>query len=288
MDRLVELVRSFNHRCGWHQLKPSLAKRAAGRLDTAQGAQVYGGVAGAFQMRLDLAYEFERAIYLNATDMALLGLLRKLLRPGDVYVDAGSNLGLMVLVGSRAVGAAGRVYAFEPQPRAVDRLRESLELNGAHNVTLVPKGVWDTPTTATLYQFSEDQINLPSMGKRPDKTVADAIEIETVRIDDVVAEPVRVLKVDVEGAELAALRGGERTIFHRSAPHLIIELNAKTSKAFGYAPIELVDWVFERRNNYRLHLVKRRRHIRVTRDSLARLLQEHPQKPQNVWLEPIG
>lgn len=288
MRPLVEIVRWFNSTCPWHQLKPSLGKWAARRMDPVVGPSVYAGVQGKFLMRLDLAEAFDRSVYLNYENATLVQLLRRLLRPGDAYVDGGASIGQLVLVASRAVGPQGRVYAFEPQLRALERLRENLALNAVANVTLVPKGCWDTAGTSTLYDFAGGEIDLPSMGRRLDREVAGETVIDTVRIDEVVPAPVRLIKLDVEGAEWAALRGAERLLAAEEPPHLLLELNQKTSMAFGYQPMDLVDWILARPPRRRLHLLKANRKLTIDRDRLRGLLAESATKNRNVWFEPVG
>jgi FkbM family methyltransferase len=238
-------------------------------------------------MRLDLGDAFERSVYLNYENAVMVRLLRRVLRPGDVYVDAGANIGQLALVASRCVGPGGSVYAFEPQPRALERLRENVRLNDAANVTVVPKGCWDAVGTAALYDFEGGAIDLPSMGRRPDRQVVGETAIETVRIDEVVPGPTRLIKVDVEGAEWAALRGAERLLSGPEPPHLLVELNQKTSQAFGFHPMELVDWILGRAPRRRLHLVKANRMLAIDRARLEALLEETATKNRNVWFEAL-
>ena len=280
-------MRWLNHVSPWNQWKPSLGKLVTKYLDLEMGPKVHGGIQGQFCMRLDLSDGFERSIYLNCNNMVVVQVLRRLLHPGDVYVDAGANLGLLVLVASRSVGASGKAYAFEPQPKALERLRENLEMNGVKNTVIVPKGCWERPGTATLYEFADSSLDLGSMGKRPDKGVAREFAIETVRIDDVVVEPVKLFKLDVEGAEWGALRGAERVLFGRERPHLLVEVNQTTSQAFGYHPMEMVDWILERAPRYKLRVLKSKRMFTVTRNQLANLMKAEPSKSRNVWFEPI-
>jgi FkbM family methyltransferase len=287
MRPLVEMVRWFNDTCPWHQLKPSLGKWAGRRIGTVAGPRVYGGIHGGLRMRLDLADAFERSVYLNYENAVMVRLIRTLLLPGDVFVDGGANIGQLALVASRSVGPNGHVYAFEPQPRAIERLRENLMLNEAANVTIVPKGCWDAPGTATLYDFAGGAIDLPSMGRRPDREVVGSTSIETVRIDEVVPPPAKLIKLDVEGAEWSALRGAERLLTGPNPPHLLLELNQKTSKAFGFHPLALVDWILERPPRRRLHLVKANRMLAIDRDRLKALLDESETKNRNVWFEVV-
>jgi FkbM family methyltransferase len=287
MDPLVRAVQWFNHACPWNQPKPSLAKRVARRLERGGGPRVYGGIAGSLRMRLDVSHELDRDLALNATNNRLIQLYRRLLRPGDIYVDAGANLGQLALVAARAVGPSGRVYAFECGPAAVARLRENVALNGFGNVEVVDKACWDSCGSAELHEFAGGELDLLSLGQRPDRTVARSFTVATVRIDDVVSEAqVKLVKIDVEGAERAAIHGAERVIFESARrPHLVLECNARTSAAFGYHPLDLVDEILERAPAYRLHLVRNRRMHAITRDGLARLMGEEPGKHRNVWFE---
>lgn len=282
MHPLVRTVQWLNHVSPWNQPKSSLAKRVEG-LARRGGLGVYDGIAGGLKMRLDPTNEFERGILLNATNSRLIQLYRALLRPGDVYVDAGANIGLLTLVAARAVGPSGKAYAFECG-KALERLRDNVALNAFDHVWVVGKGCWDSATTLTMYDFGEH--DLMSLGVRTDKQVAGQTTIETVRVDDVVAEPsVRLMKIDVEGAELATVRGAERVLFSNPAPHVVLECNVKTSKPFGYHPMELVDHLLSRRPGDRLHLIRTKRLYPITRDALAKLLDEQPTKHQNVWFE---
>jgi len=237
-------------------------------------------------MRLDPASAYERAILLNVADVKLLDVYASILRPGDIAVDAGANIGHLALAASRIVGPSGKVYAFECGPRALERLRENIGLNCAGNIVVVDRGCWDSEGSATLYDFDEGSIDLPSMGRRPDRAVAREVTIRTARMDDVIPERARLVKIDVEGAELAAMRGAERLLFAEPRPHLIIELNPKTSRAFGYHPMELVDHILARSPGARMTLVKARRTRSVTRDSMEKLIREDEGKNHNVWFAP--
>jgi FkbM family methyltransferase len=286
MTPLVDLVRWYNRASPFNQWKPSLGKWAGKRLDLTRGPAVYDGVQGRFRMRLDLADGFERSVYLNVNNCLLVQVLRRILKPGDVFVDAGANLGLLTLIASECVGPHGRVHAFEPYPRALERLRENLELNRVTNTVVIPKGCWSEAGAASLFDFTDGGIDLPSMGRRPDRAVAGEVVIETVRIDDAVEPPATAIKVDVEGAEWGALRGAERLLFGGAPPHLLLELNQRTSAPFGYHPLELVDWILERAPGYRLHLLKSKHRVRVDRERLARLIAGSPTKNRNLWFEP--
>lgn len=284
---LIEACRWFNYRLPWHQFKPSLTKRAARWLDSSRGPIIYQGIQGNLRMRLDLAVGFERDIYFNANNMEILSVFRKLLRPGDVIVDGGANLGFLSLVAWQCVGPSGKVYSFEPQPAVLKLLMENIKLNHADNIVVVPKALWHEVGTARLYEFAGAHHDLSSLAKRVDKRVGRAITVETLRMDDVVHEPVRLYKLDIEGAEWSAMRGSQRILFSNPPPHVLIELNPRICEVFGHNPLDVLDWFLEQAPNRRLHLIRRRRRLRVDRDYLARLFERKPHKPHNVWLEPV-
>jgi FkbM family methyltransferase len=69
-------------------------------------------------------------------DPRITWICRRVLRPGDTFVDVGANFGLVSLIGARAVGSTGRVHAFESQPALAAMLRRSAALNHLANLTL--------------------------------------------------------------------------------------------------------------------------------------------------------
>jgi FkbM family methyltransferase len=286
MSLIVDAARWFNYRFPAHQIKPSLAKRVRDLLDTTRGRANYAGIQGGLRMGLDLAIPHERDIYLNVSNMAMASAFRKILRPGDVAVDGGANLGYLSLIAWQCVGDRGKVYAFEPQPSTRELLAHNVKLNHADNIVIVPKALWYEAGTAQLFDFADSNHDLPSLGQRPDKTVERAYQVETVRMDDIVSEPVRLYKLDIEGAEWPAMRGSERILFSDPPPHVIIELTPRTCEGFGHHSLQVLDWVLERAPKRRLFLIKRRRWVRVKRKDLEELFKRRPKGAHNVWFRP--
>ena len=155
--------------------------------------------------------------------MRELRLLSRLLRPGDVFVDCGANIGLFTVWGAELVGSRGTVIACEPVPDTFRRLEENCALNDiVDRVRLVNRAV-----------AAEDGLEVRLAGDAHNvMSIAASSEIvgqlaTTITIDRVVEGSLEVagLKVDVEGYELATLRGGEETIA-RSKPWILIEFNS--------------------------------------------------------------
>lgn len=79
-------------------------------------------------------------------DREMLNQLRRALRPGDVFLDAGAHIGHFTLLASRLVGP-GRVVAVDADPRVFAILQHHLEINGCANVTAVNAGLADSKRT---------------------------------------------------------------------------------------------------------------------------------------------
>jgi FkbM family methyltransferase len=159
------------------------------------------------------------------------------LAPGDVMYDIGANLGFFALVAARLVAAEqGRVYAFEPAPDNAEAIRRNAELNLLPNIAVIPRAVSSRAGTARL-QIVDDQSwsKLEEYGEHP--ATERVIEVETVTIDELLRAgelpPPGLVKIDVEGAELAVLEGMRATIDeHR--PVIVCELHG-THEGFAAA-----------------------------------------------------
>ena len=152
-----------------------------------------------------------------------------LLREGDTAVDVGANKGAYTFWMRRAVGRAGRVVAVEPQPELAAYLRGACRALRWDNVDVLEAAASDRAGEATL--------RVPGSGPSPGATLESAaaptagwreLRCPTVRLDDALARQgrVSVMKVDVEGHELAVFRGAAR-VLERDRPALLFECEAR-------------------------------------------------------------
>jgi FkbM family methyltransferase len=152
------------------------------------------------------------------------GLLLALVEPGAVVLDIGANIGFHTVQFARAVGPAGHVYAFEPDPDNLHVLRHNIRRNQLTNVTVLPKAVAAAGGALRLYRSAEN---------RGDHRVYDSgdarevIEVPSVAIDDELAHvtgQVSLVKMDIQGAEPLALRGMRRFIDRHPEAWIATEL----------------------------------------------------------------
>ncbi len=143
-------------------------------------------------------------------------VIRSIVQPGQTFVDVGANKGDFTLLAARRVGPTGRVLAFEPEPSNVRWLRRSIERNGYTNVEVHELALGDEEGHVTLHLGEKSGWHTIVPGRR---TSLGAVQVPLRRLDDVLdGRPIDHLKIDVEGAEMAVLRGAEGTL--RASPRV--------------------------------------------------------------------
>ncbi|CAN5322947.1 hypothetical protein BH09SUM1_BH09SUM1_14180 [soil metagenome] len=191
-------------------------------------------------MEYDLDQYVERLLAYELFGEELPSLMELLLlRPGDVFVDAGANIGYITVRALSLVGETGRVISFEAHPGNRKRLLAAISRVGAAERCDTPEGA--------LFEKSGEIVKFFCLARGVDSTLAangegTPVEIPTITFDDVVAGTgaVRLLKIDIEGAEMTALRGGMRWLGSDSRPQFIYsELNPRLLKAMNTSAAEL-------------------------------------------------
>ncbi len=144
-------------------------------------------------------------------ERVVLECIQRLLRPGDCFVDAGANIGFYTIGSSRLVGPRGSVLAIEMLPGAAQIVREHVELNGASNV-LVLEGALSARENEVIVA----SVPVGSFGQASIHHIGDGetVEVRTTTLAVALRDfpTVRLIKIDIEGAELEALKGGESVL----------------------------------------------------------------------------
>lgn len=166
-------------------------------------------------LRVYVNTPFSRRWYTRArVDSPELAWIRRALRPGDVVADVGANNGFTGILFARAVGPSGKVVGFEPSPANLEAARENIRLNGIPNFELVAAAVGAAPGKVS---FDPGFGNGAVMAGGP-------IEVPVTTLDEHFgARRVDLLKLDIEGYELQALRGARRVL--EGHPALALEIH---------------------------------------------------------------
>jgi FkbM family methyltransferase len=210
-----------------------------------------------FRFRLHPYYLIDRSILaFGGYDLSLLRFVRSRVRPGDVCLDVGANLGQVTVHLGSLVGSAGRVLSFEPLPHVRERLTSHVAANGLGSVVeVLALALCDRSGTATFH-FAERGAANQGMGSlvMEHESLALACEVETKRLDDFVAERrlsrIDWIKVDIQGAEPLFLEGARETLL-RHRPDLLVEVDPVDLRAGGSSSRELL--VALDRLGYRAH-----------------------------------
>lgn len=181
-------------------------------------------------------------------------LVTRILRPGDICIDAGCHVGYYSCLLAKLVGEKGRVYSFDANPQACRSTRRNLGLNGLYFAEVIQTALADTEGMTSFHISTDDQTGLSSLGSIP--TCKKTISVPCLRLeaflDERRVDSVRLLKIDVEGAEEMVLRGLGHLLADHVIDYILVEcfderlqlLDSSTEKvagilkAAGYTPWE--------------------------------------------------
>jgi FkbM family methyltransferase len=183
-------------------------------------------------------HEFGRHIATHGTwEPHIIAILQRYLKPGDIYVDIGANVGVMAFTAAAAVGPGGRVLAFEPHPDNIRHFIAGVAVNGFENVTLYGFALSNAPSIFSLIGSSNGYL-MPS-GQSVFQTVAlvgDPILADEPRID--------LVKIDIEGHEPYALAGLDKTL-RKHRPIVLGEFNPRCLRDhIGCPPEQFAEQLF--------------------------------------------
>ncbi|MGC2420938.1 MAG: FkbM family methyltransferase [Candidatus Acidiferrales bacterium] len=199
-------------------------------------------------------------MYFGSYAPLIVEAMKRLLKPGDAFIDVGANVGYLTAIGAGLVGPRGAVHCFEPVPAYFKSLRRLTELNPGHSITANPCAAGARVGTCTIYVTREPgQSTLVRAYKRAPEIVS-RLEVPMVRLDSYMEERgigrVALIKIDAEGFELPVLEG-LRGYFERreDRPAIICEIAPRAyppmgrklsdiaglMAEYGYAARDLID-----------------------------------------------
>jgi FkbM family methyltransferase len=185
------------------------------------GASVLRGVGNKIYQHAFPIYRPLYAAYKAYADRAERQLLKKILFRGAVTVDVGANIGIYSEFLSRCVGPTGLVHSFEPSPENFRLL--STATRHLSNVRLTQAAVGERSGKCKLY--ISDKLNVDHRAYKADGDSRRAIPAEMVALDDYFEPGQRVdlIKMDIQGYELHALRGAQRVLQENPDINLLLE-----------------------------------------------------------------
>jgi FkbM family methyltransferase len=167
-----------------------------------------------------------------------------------IVLDIGANLGYYTLILAKLVGRQGKVYAFEPDPENFRLLSKNIKENKFNNIVAVQKAVADKSGKMNFYLSDAHKGNhalYPEPGRHK-------IEVEVVDIDSFCGQKIKpdFIKMDIEGAEMLALKGMKQTVQKNNKLIIVTEFFPLLMKKCGQSPKQfldlLVNWKFKIQN----------------------------------------
>lgn len=203
----------------------------------------FGSTSFQFEFKDEGKYKGGRGIYLfreNIEDLMMYG--DQFIKKGDVCIDVGANQGIYTLAFSSMVGESGTIISIEPQKYAIEKINRFIDLNKFAQPIIINAALSDKEGIATLdmSKGSGYASIVRNFGKK------DTIDVKTRTLDSIIIDnnlsELDFIKMDIEGAELDALKGATDSL-KKFKPKICLEceperfeqINQYLNK-FGYSP----------------------------------------------------
>jgi len=234
---------------------------------------------GGVRWRLDLEEGIDFSIYLlGAFERSTVATLRELVKAGDVVLDIGANIGAHTLGLAKNVGAAGKVYAFEPADFAFQKLLRNLALNPElerrtkASQVMLGSGA-EKPPNGVYASWPLEKVDSVHPKHRGRFVSTEGAVVDT--LDGFVAREkvsrINLIKMDVDGHELPVLQGG-RSVLREQRPVIVMEMSpyvhAEEQNSFA-AVIELL-----KEFRYKIEDARNRRTLPLDAAALERLIPD--------------
>jgi FkbM family methyltransferase len=171
------------------------------------------------------------SVYKQYLEAGPVDELRQFVPQGSIVIDVGANVGFFSRRFATWVGPQGEVILLEPEDRNFDALRSMLTREGLIGRSRLMKAAAAETSGKALFN-----VNPQHPGDHKLSVDDTGVAIDVVRLDDVLAEKRRgipsLIKIDVQGAELAVLRGAPE-ILRLARPALFVELDENGLGKFG-------------------------------------------------------
>lgn len=218
---------------GKHRVLDPIVPRAGIRSATVFGAR----------MQLDLADLIQRAVWMGTYERQETRWAQDWLKPGDTFVDAGANIGYFTMLAADRCGPKGRVFAFEPNSSCRETLVRAVEENDLSQVTVSAKGLGRRDEEVKIYVPP-----LSAGNNNATMTAVDGWPSNNVSITSLDAwsessgvDSIKLLKIDVEGQELAVLEGASGLIEAGRIRAVMVEFNSYWLESVGSSVRELFE-----------------------------------------------
>ena len=205
-------------------------------------------VTGNIRMTVNLANGQQRQMFMGCFARDVQLPVNALLRPGDVFLDVGANVGFLTLLAAGRVGASGRVIGIEPYPPTFELLQKNVLSNKLpfvelHRLALSSEAgslrLW-TPAPSEHREFNISVVQ----GENTTPVDVPARTLDEC-LSEWKADRIQLMKIDVEGAEPRVFKGGAGMLRSGVVRHLLCEINGRYLVREGTSPMGLIEQLNE-------------------------------------------
>ena len=175
--------------------------------------------------------QIAKGIFWGEFERKELEVFQLLLEPGSVVIDAGANIGLYSIIGSKRVGATGKVFSFEPSKANFKLFLKNIELNQIKNIIPVNMGLGDEIADKLIlsqnpengdgekYILKDENLIKNNLNNNKSNEIIALDTLDNFQLNNNITK-VDFLKIDVEGYEYYVLKGAEKLL--KNNPEIII------------------------------------------------------------------
>ena len=170
---------------------------------------------------------------------------------GDTVLDIGAHIGYYTLISAKIVGETGKVFSFEANPANFSLLEKNIETNGYNNVTIFQSAISDYQGNAKLFFERSSNTRWSSIYNIHNN--GNYIDVKVSTVDELLKDytgRVNFIKLDIEGAELAALRGLTNILTKNREMKIVVEFRPSILIRAGMDPRQFLDYFTE--NGFKL------------------------------------
>ena len=201
----------------------------------------------------DFAYDQAiRAMFTGKYETREIKVLKNILHPGDVFIDAGANIGYFSAIAAGLIGETGTVHSFEPVPEYFQRLQKMATMNPDYKIAVNQCALGETEGTAQIDVTGLSNIGWNTMvaGFMKPEERKQTITVPVRRLDNYIKEHnlnnITLIKIDVEGFEFSVLKGLRGFLAETiSKPAILCEINLEACALMGYHLKDLFDYMKE-------------------------------------------
>ena len=182
-------------------------------------------------------------VYLRFPEYGEMQFLLSILKRGDYFIDVGANIGVYSFLASSKI-TTGKIFAFEPSPKILPKLYENIALNQKKDrIEVIRKVVSDRSQLVNFDTSEYPDYNHIS----PNSGNKNTLRLESTTLDKFIKDQnikkIKMIKIDVEGAEMLVLKGLEESLQGKKVDILIVEVNEEAYKSFCFSTKDTVSYL---------------------------------------------